>query len=127
MFRVTDYELYTTWKKPDENGVREKPRTIEFYSQPLHRWLWARFYARYNKTISKMPGFSWVEAKAYRLRQRQYPDLEIIGWGPTMEVKSFFYRRKGRQVLGRCDLTEEMYQKLTKYPSKEGQSVGKDA
>lgn len=119
MFRVIDYELYTTWKKPDENGVREKPRTIEFYSQPLHLWVWARIYSVYSNVMPKLPGFRWVEDKLLTLRQRQLGTLEIVPWGVTMEIKSFFCRRKGREVLAEFRIDEEMYQKLTKYPSKE--------
>lgn len=96
------YTVYTSYDI--RNKDVEPKHWIELWTQPLHRWLIAQAYHRYDDIMWRLPGFRWVENQLLKASGDK-PDLP---WGAKMDCRCYELMHQGRVVNGRVLLAKDV-------------------
>jgi len=83
---------------------------VELWTQPLHRWLAARTYHRYDMTAFRLPGFKTVEQLTLAWKMRR--GRPAIPWGAEQDCRCYLLTHRGRTVLAAVEVDKQTYDRL---------------
>jgi len=111
MFKIRSYELYTFY---DAGAEPKHGYGVTPYTQPLHRWLIGQAYHWYDSTITRLPGFHWVDKihEWWHIRVRHEDPADFLPLPVLQDINCFHLGRKGRQELRGLTISAEDYKKL---------------
>lgn len=85
---------------------------VTLWSQPLHRWLAAWVYHKYDMTMFRLPGFLRLENWLLKREERKNPHLVAIPLGCKQDIRCYDLSRKGRDDVVTFEVTKEQYDRL---------------
>jgi hypothetical protein len=86
---------------------------VELWRQPLHRWLIAWAYHRYDTLMWRLPGFRLAERLVMAWKTRG-GDILAVPWGANMDCRCYFLGQRGRVVLANIQIDEATYRALSR-------------
>lgn len=106
------YEVDKLAERPRRRR-RDMTRTyrVELWQQPLHHWLAAQIYHRYDTWIYRLPGFALLE-RIHRWRYRGDDKDMYVPLAACHDIRCYELSVKGRQVLAVFDVDEATYEQL---------------
>jgi hypothetical protein len=124
--RKYGYTIYSSYSRshPDAPRLDVKSWHVEFWHQPLHRWVIARVYNWYDMKVFKVPGFRKLENFLHNRYNRKHPDIETallyLPIGIRQDIRAFDLNRRQQVRLARVSITKETYDSLSRRRSRSG-------
>lgn len=87
---------------------------VELWTQPLHHWLAAWAYHRYDMTVFRLPGFKALDNLILGWKLRRGGGELALPWSAEQDCRCYHLTQRQRTTLATLEVDEQTYRRLAR-------------